>query len=113
MLERLRDRLTQVLAHVEFQLQPAAAADGPAPADEAADLRRDLVLEGTSASPMPSPAAAAGAPTAAQPQGQPRPRAGAVAADPQDPNTWRRTPRNAACPCGSGRKFKHCHGRLV
>jgi preprotein translocase subunit SecA len=113
MLERLRDRLTQVLAHVEFQLQPAAAADGSAPADEAVEPRRDLVLEGTSASPMPSPAAAAGAPTAAQPQGQPRPRAGAVAADPQDPNTWRRTPRNAACPCGSGRKFKHCHGRLV
>jgi len=23
-----------------------------------------------------------------------------------------RTPRNAPCPCGSGRKFKHCHGRL-
>jgi len=24
---------------------------------------------------------------------------------------WEATPRNAACPCGSGRKFKHCHGR--
>ena len=24
---------------------------------------------------------------------------------------WDRTPRNAPCPCGSGRKFKHCHGR--
>ena len=22
------------------------------------------------------------------------------------------TPRNAACPCGSGKKFKHCHGRI-
>ncbi|MBV9250530.1 MAG: SEC-C domain-containing protein, partial [Acetobacteraceae bacterium] len=24
----------------------------------------------------------------------------------------RTTPRNAPCPCGSGRKYKHCHGRL-
>ena len=23
------------------------------------------------------------------------------------------TPRNAACPCGSGKKFKHCHGAMV
>jgi preprotein translocase subunit SecA len=31
--------------------------------------------------------------------------------DPADPETWQRTvPRNAACPCGSGNKFKHCHG---
>ena len=29
-----------------------------------------------------------------------------------DPATWRNTPRNAACPCGSGKKYKHCHGRL-
>ena len=31
--------------------------------------------------------------------------------DPADPSTWGRTPRNAPCPCGSGRKYKHCHGR--
>ena len=29
-----------------------------------------------------------------------------------DPATWRNTPRNALCPCGSGKKFKHCHGRV-
>ena len=27
-----------------------------------------------------------------------------------DPNTWINTPRNATCPCGSGKKYKHCHG---
>jgi preprotein translocase subunit SecA len=31
--------------------------------------------------------------------------------DPNDPSTWRNSPRNALCPCGSGKKFKHCHGR--
>ena len=30
---------------------------------------------------------------------------------PADPETWQRTvSRNTLCPCGSGRKFKHCHG---
>ena len=29
------------------------------------------------------------------------------------PVGWERTSRNAQCPCGSGRKFKHCHGALV
>jgi preprotein translocase subunit SecA len=23
---------------------------------------------------------------------------------------WDKTPRNAPCPCGSGKKFKQCHG---
>jgi preprotein translocase subunit SecA len=31
--------------------------------------------------------------------------------DPADPATWAgRVSRNAACPCGSGEKYKHCHG---
>ena len=29
------------------------------------------------------------------------------------PAGWERTSRNAMCPCGSGKKFKHCHGALV
>ena len=32
--------------------------------------------------------------------------------DPEDPSTWGKVPRNAPCPCGSGRKYKHCHGKL-
>ena len=32
--------------------------------------------------------------------------------DPHDPSTWGKVPRNAPCPCGSGRKYKHCHGKL-
>jgi preprotein translocase subunit SecA len=33
--------------------------------------------------------------------------------DPEDPKTWGRIGRNEPCPCGSGKKFKHCHGVLV
>ncbi|HEX4181070.1 MAG TPA: SEC-C metal-binding domain-containing protein, partial [Caulobacteraceae bacterium] len=29
------------------------------------------------------------------------------------PSDWERTSRNSPCPCGSGKKFKHCHGALV
>ncbi|MEE2997532.1 MAG: preprotein translocase subunit SecA [Pseudomonadota bacterium] len=32
--------------------------------------------------------------------------------DPNEPETWGKVPRNAACPCGSGKKYKHCHGRV-
>jgi len=32
--------------------------------------------------------------------------------DPGNPETWGKVPRNAPCPCGSGKKYKHCHGAL-
>ena len=33
--------------------------------------------------------------------------------NPDDPSTWGRVGRNEACPCGSGLKYKHCHGKFV
>ena len=33
--------------------------------------------------------------------------------DPNNPKTWDKVQRNAPCPCGSGRKYKHCHGALT
>lgn len=32
--------------------------------------------------------------------------------DPEDPETWGKIGRNEPCPCGSGKKYKHCHGAL-
>ncbi len=32
--------------------------------------------------------------------------------DANNPETWVRTPRNAPCPCGSGKKYKYCHGQI-
>src|SRR5215470_6606541 len=37
----------------------------------------------------------------------------AAARDPKDPSTWGKVGRNEVCPCGSGKKFKHCHGRFA
>ncbi|WP_460450780.1 preprotein translocase subunit SecA [Alsobacter sp. SYSU BS001988] len=33
--------------------------------------------------------------------------------DPNDPSTWGRVGRNEPCPCGSGKKYKHCHGAIA
>ncbi|MFY9893284.1 MAG: preprotein translocase subunit SecA [Xanthobacteraceae bacterium] len=37
----------------------------------------------------------------------------APARNPQDPTSWGKVGRNEPCPCGSGKKFKHCHGRYA
>jgi preprotein translocase subunit SecA len=33
--------------------------------------------------------------------------------DPKNPTTWGRVGRNEQCPCGSGKKYKHCHGQVA
>jgi preprotein translocase subunit SecA len=33
--------------------------------------------------------------------------------NPTDPESWGKVGRNEPCPCGSGKKFKHCHGQYV
>ncbi len=44
----------------------------------------------------------------------PQANAGAAAArDPKNPATWGKIGRNEDCPCGSGKKYKHCHGKYV
>ena len=42
----------------------------------------------------------------------PPPPALAAGVDPADPGTWGASGRNDPCPCGSGKKYKHCHGRV-
>jgi preprotein translocase subunit SecA len=37
----------------------------------------------------------------------------APARNPKDPASWGKVGRNEVCPCGSGKKFKHCHGRFA
>jgi preprotein translocase subunit SecA len=34
-----------------------------------------------------------------------------AARDPQNPATWGKVGRNEECPCGSGKRYKHCHGK--
>jgi preprotein translocase subunit SecA len=36
-----------------------------------------------------------------------------AARDPNNPASWGKVGRNELCPCGSGKKFKHCHGKFA
>ncbi len=47
------------------------------------------------------------------PQGTVKSRASAANIDPANPATWGKVGRNDPCPCGSGKKYKQCHGVLV
>jgi preprotein translocase subunit SecA len=51
---------------------------------------------------------------AVEPSVLPEPTEDAVLAgfDADNPETWGKPGRNDQCPCGSGKKFKHCHGTL-
>jgi preprotein translocase subunit SecA len=56
--------------------------------------------------------AAAGAATLAR-HGIASAAAPALTRDAKDPSTWGKVGRNETCPCGSGKKYKHCHGRFT
>jgi preprotein translocase subunit SecA len=113
MLSELRERVTSLLMRVE--LRPDAPPPLPEPV-RVMDLRHpdpamaELEMAGAGAAAPPGGYAADGAAgwAAARPAA---PGPAAEGMDPRDPSTWGRVSRNAACPCGSGRKFKHCHGR--
>ncbi len=72
---------------------------------------RKAVLAAVGAQPQPQPAQPEAQPASVggQPQAQPQPQAPDV---PQEPIRVEKTPgRNDPCDCGSGKKFKYCHGR--
>jgi preprotein translocase subunit SecA len=98
LLEELRGRVTSVLMRIE--LRP----EEPLPEPEPARFMRAEHPAPDPALADASPAGFAVAPAAALPRA-------VEGVDPSDPSTWAKTPRNAPCPCGSGKKYKHCHGR--
>ena len=89
MLTNLRQTVTQVLSHLEIRMQEPAP---PPPAPEPIRI----------AAAQPARSAAM-----AMPEGE------LLEIDLADPMSWGKVPRNAPCPCGSGKKFKQCHGRIA
>jgi preprotein translocase subunit SecA len=95
MMTRLREQITQLLSHIEIR-QPEPPSSGAG-------------WQGPSAPQPPMPPA---------PQSRPALRLQAAmaggngAADANNPEAWKNVSRNASCPCGSGKKYKHCHGKL-
>ncbi|WP_375174104.1 preprotein translocase subunit SecA [Pseudooceanicola sp.] len=98
MLDSLREEVTQTLSRIRPMTEE--------------EQRRQLELlqqQANIAPPAATPAPAA----------EPAPAAGPEAGtakegfDENDPSTWGNPGRNTPCPCGSGKKFKHCHGAYV
>ena len=92
LLSKLRSEVVQQLMHVQISTEaPPSLEPRPLPLMQASHIDATTGLDEEAA------------------------RAEALRALPFDANnpaTWNRTQRNAPCPCGSGRKYKHCHGAL-
>jgi len=104
MLDELKERVTAMLARVQLgEEPPPVQAFQPLmqPGLQYSDPAREAQYAGGDVMEAERPRLALGSGVEA------------VALDPADPSTWRNSPRNAPCPCGSGKKFKHCHGRVA
>jgi preprotein translocase subunit SecA len=108
MLEEMKERVTMLLARVEIGQEPQIAQPPRGPV-QMVESHPDPALAMAAAAPEPAYEMAG----AAEPVRVTASPMRAERVDPNDPNTWRSTPRNAPCPCGSGKKFKHCHGRAM
>ena len=132
MLASLREQTTQLLSHIELRIAGPDGEDSPVPerrAPQMRETRRDPALAGAAAGAggsagalaqeAPPPAAGGGRPPAPRRAGEAGQAAAAgstvrrAAFDPSNPETWGRVGRNAPCPCGSGLKYKRCHGKLA
>ena len=107
MLEQIREDVTRTLAYAQFRMQEAPALpelpdfltthiDPFTGDDDTRDWDRGSAALVTTRLPQ---------------FGIPQPTGEEVGMDPAE---WEgRVGRNSLCPCGSGRKYKHCHGALT
>lgn len=103
MLAQLREAVTGQLAHVEISMNEDLPSLDDAELPEMEAHHRDPYITeddyddhdegGVAVAPV-------------------RTRKAATALDPKDPSTWGKVQRNQKCPCGSGKKYKQCHGKL-
>jgi len=108
MLESLREQVTEQLSRVRPMNQDEQRKMMEQLSQQQAQLRRQA--EAATAGHEP----AAAAPPPGEPGAPEAPNAPLVEGfDESDPTTWGNPSRNDPCPCGSGKKFKHCHGRLA
>ena len=93
MLDALREDVTQKLAQIR-----------PLTEEEREQMLRQMMAQQAEGKQSDQPA---------QPQIKAAEATAVAGFDETDPSTWGNPGRNDACPCGSGKKFKHCHGKLT
>ena len=116
MLEKLREAVTGQLMHLEpsseemYEEGEDGVPDNIVASHEIPEsMHEELAL--VDAAIAGESRAYIEAEEAAQKTAPLRTRQSAEALDPANPATWGKVSRNAPCPCGSGKKYKHCHGR--
>jgi preprotein translocase subunit SecA len=115
MLANLREQVTGTLMHFRVMdggppdelLQPVELPPMQAHHGDPFTGEDELALADAAISAGTRTQARAGAERRAPVQS----RKAAGALNPSDPSTWGKVARNAICPCGSGKKYKHCHGK--
>jgi preprotein translocase subunit SecA len=117
MLDNLREQVTGTLMH--FQVVPGGQPDEMMQPDGLPPMEAhhadpytgedELALADAALSGATRQQARGGASERRAPVQSRKAAGGAV--NPSDPSTWGKVSRNAVCPCGSGKKYKHCHGR--
>ncbi len=105
MLHMMRETVTMTLSLVELNVEPG---------------RANLVIPGMMPPPETKMKESRTDPAAGQEQSEDDSRQNVTAMpqrnrkfDKDDPESWGKVQRNAPCPCGSGKKFKQCHGKIV
>ncbi len=104
MMDSLRGEVTRQLMLIRFERPPA-------PPQQPEGMKETHIDPSTGRNEMAPPAGAAPGAAAARMPRMTAPRS-AQKIDPANPETWGRVARNQACPCGSGKKYKHCHGAV-
>ncbi|HVV79029.1 MAG TPA: preprotein translocase subunit SecA [Pseudolabrys sp.] len=100
MINRLREAVTAQLMRVEVVQQAQDESVNQLPFMEASHVNPDTGEN--EMAPALAPMLAGGNGAAAQAE-----------RNPNDPSSWGKVGRNEMCPCGSGKKFKHCHGKFA
>ncbi|MGD0334616.1 MAG: preprotein translocase subunit SecA [Xanthobacteraceae bacterium] len=115
MSQSLREAVTAQLMRVEIMASPPEQQTAPLPAMEAHKIdpttgedEMALALAGAETLARHGIGAAAGGGTALAARETQAPER-----NPKDPTSWGKVGRNEPCPCGSGKKFKHCHGKYA
>jgi preprotein translocase subunit SecA len=99
MLEQMRELFILRLAHAEIKFHgDEDGANLYHPKQKMFESRQDPALQSQEAPNQPI--------LVARNYVEPEDR------DAKDPDTWGKVRRNEACPCNSGKKYKHCHGQM-
>ncbi|MGE4062270.1 MAG: preprotein translocase subunit SecA [Rhodospirillaceae bacterium] len=102
LLSGLRERVTGILSRIELRVAPPPEDLEPRAPQRVQEIKEQVQPVVGSIAPLPSAIDA----QRMLPRVRPEQR------DPNDPSTWGKVARNEACPCGSGKKYKHCHGAV-